>query len=145
MNSLYIRYRVLRNTIYTGLNEQYEGIDKHATSFKDIVNIWRLRLKMVERWCMCCMIMFRWTIEQPGIQKFWNLFGLYQDIYDWISPLNKGSGWPFILYMKSLIPTGAKSIFNQNRVTNITTLFSLPPIPLECISNPNITSKKKIS
>ena len=29
--------------------------------------------------------------------------------------------------MKSLIPKGAKSIFDQNRVTNITTLISLPP------------------
>ena len=29
--------------------------------------------------------------------------------------------------MKSLIPKGAKSMFDQNRVTNITTLFSLPP------------------
>ena len=32
-----------------------------------------------------------------------------------------------IVYMKSLIPKDAKSIFDQNRVTNITTLFSLPP------------------
>ena len=29
--------------------------------------------------------------------------------------------------MKSLLPKGAKSIFDQNRVINITTLFSLPP------------------
>ena len=26
--------------------------------------------------------------KQPGIQKFWNVCGLYQDIYDWTSPLN---------------------------------------------------------
>ena len=31
------------------------------------------------------------------------------------------------IFMKSLIPKGAKSTFNQNRVINITTLFSLPP------------------
>ena len=29
-------------------------------------------------------------------------------------------------YLKSLIPKGAKSIFDQNRVNNITTLYSLP-------------------
>ena len=34
-------------------------------------------------------MMFNWTNKQPGIQKFWNLCGLFQDIYDWISPLNK--------------------------------------------------------
>ena len=40
--------------------------------------------------------------KQPGMQKFWNLCGLYQDIYDWISPLNKRSGWPFILAQQSM-------------------------------------------
>ena len=58
--------------------------------------------KMVEHCYLCCMMMFRWTIKQPGIQKFWNLCGLYQDIYDWISPLNKRSGRPFILIHSSL-------------------------------------------
>ena len=47
-------------------------------------------------------MMFRWTIKQPGIQKFWNLCGLYQDIYDCISPLNKLSGRPFILTQQSM-------------------------------------------
>ena len=47
-------------------------------------------------------MMFRWTIKQPGIQKFWNLCGLYQNIYDWISPLNKQSGRPFILTQQSM-------------------------------------------
>ena len=32
-----------------------------------------------------------------------------------------------IMMYDKLIPKGAKSIFNQNWVTNITTLFSLPP------------------
>ena len=32
-----------------------------------------------------------------------------------------------LLYLKSLFPKGAKSIVDQNRVINITTLFSLPP------------------
>ena len=58
--------------------------------------------KFVELWCLCCMMMFRWTIKQPWIQKFCNLYGLYQDIYDWISPLNKRSGWPFILTQQSM-------------------------------------------
>ena len=46
-------------------------------------------------------MMFRWTIKQPGIQKFLNLCGLYQDIYNWISPLNTRSGRPFILTLQS--------------------------------------------
>ena len=47
-------------------------------------------------------MMFNWTNKQPGIQKFWNLCGLYQDIYDWISPLNKLSGSSFILTQQSM-------------------------------------------
>ena len=47
-------------------------------------------------------MMFRWINKQPGIQKFWNLCGHYQDIYDWISPLNKWSGLPFILKQQSM-------------------------------------------
>ena len=43
-------------------------------------------------------MMFRWTNKQPGIQNFSNLCSHYQDIYDWISPLNKRSGLPFILW-----------------------------------------------
>ena len=58
--------------------------------------------KNVELWCLCCMMMFRWTIKQPGLHKFWNLCSLYQDIYDWISPLNKWSGRPFILTQQSV-------------------------------------------
>ena len=37
-------------------------------------------------------MMFRRVNKQPGIQKILNLYGPYQDIYDWISPLNKRSG-----------------------------------------------------
>ena len=36
-------------------------------------------------WCLCCMMMFRWTNKQPGMQKFWNLCCHYQDIYHWIN------------------------------------------------------------
>ena len=47
-------------------------------------------------------MMFRWTNKQPGIQQFWNLCSHYQDICDWISPLNKQSGLPFILIQQSM-------------------------------------------
>ena len=56
----------------------------------------------VELWCLCCMMMFKWTNKQPGIQMFWNICGHYQDICDWISPLNKLSGLPFILTQQSM-------------------------------------------
>ena len=62
----------------------------------------RLHLKKFELWCLCCMVMFRWTNKQPRIQKFWNVCSHYQDIYDWISPLNKRSGLPFILTQQSM-------------------------------------------
>ena len=41
-------------------------------------------------------------LNSQWIQKFWHLCGLYQDIYDWISPLNKQSGRPFILTQQSM-------------------------------------------
>ena len=46
-------------------------------------------------------------------------------------------------YMKSLMPKGAKSIFDQNRVTDITTLFSLPPT-FKTHFWSKLTCKKKI-
>ena len=46
-------------------------------------------------------MMFRW-ITQPGIQKLWNFCGHYQDVYDWISPLNKPSDLWFILTQQSM-------------------------------------------
>ena len=64
---------------------------------KTLFNIVEAPLILFLLWCLCCIMMSRWTIKQPGIQKFWNLCGLYQDIYDWISPLNKRSGWPFYI------------------------------------------------
>ena len=60
-----------------------------------------LLLKRLELWCLCCMMMFRWINKQPGIQKFWNLCSHHQEIYDWISPLNKPSGLCFILTQQS--------------------------------------------
>ena len=33
--------------------------------------------------------MFRRVNKQQGMQKFWNWCSHYQEIYDWISPLNK--------------------------------------------------------
>ena len=70
----------------------YDGLFRHW------LTLWRLHFKIVELWWPCCMMMFRWAIKQPGIQKFWHLCGHYQDIYDWILPLNKRSGLlPIIL------------------------------------------------
>ena len=65
------------------------------------LTLWRLHLKkMVELWCLYCMMMVKWTNKQPGTQKFGNSCSHYQDIYDWISPLNKRSGRPKIrLYL----------------------------------------------
>ena len=44
--------------------------------------------------------MFRKVNKQPGMQKFWNWCSHYQEIYDWISPLNKraGSAYNTIVY-----------------------------------------------
>ena len=43
----------------------------------------RLKKKVVEHWCLCFMMMFRWINEQPGIQQLGNLCCHYQD--GWIS------------------------------------------------------------
>ena len=77
-----------------------------------IKRVFSLRVPALCLW-VCCMMMFRWTNKQPGIQKFWNLCGHYQDIYDWISPLglsplNKWSGLPFILTQQSMGKMGIK-------------------------------------
>ena len=67
-------------------------------NLKTLFNIVADRLKKtVELWCLCCIMMFRRVNKQPGMQKFWNWWSHYQEIYDWISPLNKRSGMPFIL------------------------------------------------
>ena len=47
-------------------------------------------------------MMFRWTNKQPEIQNYWNLWGHYQDIYDWILPPNKRSVLPFMLTQQSV-------------------------------------------
>ena len=70
--------------------------------WKTLFNIVEAPFKIVELWCLCCMMMFRWTNKQPGIQQFWNWCSHYQYIYDWISPLNKCSGLPFILTQQSM-------------------------------------------
>ena len=51
---------------------------------KTLFNIMEAPLKKLLNFnvCACCMMMFRWSIIQPEIQKFLNLCGLYQDIYD---------------------------------------------------------------
>ena len=47
-------------------------------------------------------MMFRKVNKQPGMQKFWNWCSHYQEIYDWISPLNKRAGSAFILTQLSM-------------------------------------------
>ena len=47
-------------------------------------------------------MMFRKVNKQPGMQKFWNWCSHYQEIYDWISPLNKRAGSAFILTQYSM-------------------------------------------
>ena len=61
-------------------------------------------------------MMFRLINKQPGIQKFRNLCGHYQDIYDWISPFNKLSGLWFILTQHSMVE-------NQNGKSSHLTFF----------------------
>ena len=53
-------------------------------------------------WCLCWMMMFRWINKQPRIQKFWHFCSYYQDIYDWISQLNKPSDLWFIQTQQSM-------------------------------------------
>ena len=81
---------------------QFAYLSHSSSSWLKYINIVEAPLKNFELWCLCWKMMFRWTIKQPGIQKFWNLCNLYQDIYDWISPLNKRSGRPFILTQQSM-------------------------------------------
>ena len=72
-----------------------------SLTLKTLFNILEAPLKKnFELWCLCCMMMFRWTNKEPGIQKFCNSCGHYQD--DWISPLNKWSGSPFIITQQSM-------------------------------------------
>ena len=74
-------------------------------------------------------------LNQIGI--FWYQFTPRKLLYLMISVnmVKFGPHWLYVFFLppciytckKSLLPKGAKSIFEQNRVTNITTLFSLPP------------------
>ena len=49
--------------------------------FKDIVNSVEARFKkMVELWCLCCIMMFKWTNKQLlGMQKFWEWCSHYEE------------------------------------------------------------------
>ena len=40
--------------------------------------------------------------DDVQIRKFWHSCCHFQDIYDWISPLNKPSGLPFIQTQQSM-------------------------------------------
>ena len=52
------------------------------------------------------IMMFRRVNKQPGIQKFWNWCSRYQEIYYWISPLNKRSGSPVTIYSNTVVYGG---------------------------------------
>ena len=50
----------------------------------NVFNIVEARSQNIfELWCLCCMMTFRWINKQPGMQKFWNVWCYYQEIYDW--------------------------------------------------------------
>ena len=73
-----------------------------CTALKTSFNImWRLHLKKIffELWCLCCMMMFRRTNKQPGIQQFWHfLWSLSR--YLWLNittELNNGQAYQFYL------------------------------------------------
>ena len=71
---------------------------------KTLFNIVEAPLKkIVFDTCLCCMMIFRWTNKQPGIQSFEiDAITTCIKIYDWISPLNKSSGLWFILPQQSM-------------------------------------------
>ena len=74
---------------------------KLANSLKDI-NIVEAPFK---KWLNFYVCVVWWCANGPlnnQGQKFRNLSSLYQDIYDWISPLNKWSGRSFILTQQSM-------------------------------------------
>ena len=76
----------------------FRPMRKGHNILKALFNIVEEQLKkIIELWCQCCIMMFRKVNKQPGMQKFWNWCSHYQEIYDWISPLNKRAGSAFIL------------------------------------------------
>ena len=89
-----------------------------SLSLKTLFNI--VEDRFIKCWTLMSVLlmMFKRVNKQPEIQKFWNWCSHYQEIYDWISPLNKWSGWPFILTQQSL---GEMSMVNL--VTCLLSLF----------------------
>ena len=79
-------------------------LKRRLSDFKLINIVGAQFFKMVELWCLyCIMMMFRWINKKPGIQKaqkFWHLCSHYQDIYDW--QLNKPWDLCFILTQQSI-------------------------------------------
>ena len=67
-------------------------------------------------------MMIRWINKQPGIQKIWNWYGHYEDIYDWISPLHKQSGLWFILTQQS---SGGGGGYEYGKSSHLSILPSL--------------------
>ena len=83
-----------------------QGFKNHKLNLKTLVNLVEaLFFKIVELWCLCCMMMFRWTKAING--QDYKSFEIYVvtikiRIDDWISPLNKRSGFWFILTQQSM-------------------------------------------
>ena len=84
----------------TDIKVQKKNFNRSSTMLNNVFNIVEAPLKKIELWCLCCMMMFRWTNKQPGMQNIRHLYSHYQA--DWISPLNKRSGLPFILTQQSM-------------------------------------------
>ena len=71
-------------------------LSRTSQVLKTLFNIVEAPL-IVELWCLWCILMFRRVNKQSRIQKYSNSCCYHQDIYDWISPLNKQFGSLFIL------------------------------------------------
>ena len=93
---------------FSSLNLKYLKLTK--------MDITRFAMKLFIWW---------WIKKQLGIQKFWTLLGYYQDIYNWISPMNKLSGVWFVLTQQSM---GEMSMVNPvNCLFSILWLDSILP------------------
>ena len=95
--------------------------------------------KIVELWCLCGIMVFRRVNKQPGKQKFWNWCSHYQEIYDWISPLNKQSGSPWgkmsmvnlVTCLFSLFWSSLNDVFEAQIFSGLH-FYTLPKPPIAC-------------
>ena len=71
-------------------------------ALKTLFNIVEAPLKIVKLWCLCCMMMFRWPTNSQEYKRVEIHAVTIKIYYDWISPLNKRSGTPFITTQQSM-------------------------------------------